>query len=747
MPTIPNSNTPRLEGQFGRPALYTGPAPEPLRPAGGYEQPPDPIYDDEPVEGSVDLREYLEIIARRKWLVLGTIIACVAFAAVKSILQTPLYSTTLRLQVDHNLNSAVESGRVVPVEMSANQEFLRTQYILMESRSLAERVATQLKLVDDKTFAPEGFSLANLFVRPPPTDTNVRSPREAHVIKTLMSNRSVQPVPGTRLISLTYSDPSPQHAQRITTAFGQAFIAFTSDKRTEAGANAKSFLDDQTQQLRLRLQESERALADFAKRENVENLYAVASNAENNLAAANAALNKIIAERIKNAKNWDQLKGAKQSELPLYLSNSAIDGLRAQRKELTLDYQEKLETFKPDFPAMIQMDAQIKEIDRQLAAEIKSAVASLKGKYEGSLSEEASTRTQIEQLRLEALDLQRRRIKYDSFAREIEANREIYNSVMQRAKEVDIAAGAVAKSVTIVDSAELPLSPTSPRLIPALMLGGVLGTIIALTAAFVAEWRDDKIRTSDDIQRIFGLSILGIIPLPILGRTLEAELANPNSAPSEAYRSLCTALQFSTHEGLPKSLVVTSAGPSEGKSSTALAIARHFANLGLKVLLVDADLRNPSLHRKTGAANEVGLSTYLTGACAPPAAIQTSDLANLALMTSGPLPANAADLLSSTRLPSLLSQGQEIFDLIILDAPPVLGLADVALLSSVASGTLFVVASAQSRKRMVRDSLTRLGQCRATVIGSVLTRFDTQTIGYGAANPYVYGTTPAASKI
>ena len=245
-----------------------------------------------------------------------------------------------------------------------------------------------------------------------------------------------------------------------------------------------------------------------------------------------------------------------------------------------------------------------------------------------------------------------------------------------------------------------------------------------------------KIHSPDQIEEITGLTPLGIIPK---ATNLDQEFNDPRSALAEAYRSLCTALQFTTENGLPKTLVITSAGPAEGKSFTSLAIARHFANLGRRVLLVDADLRNPSLHTKLGRDNAVGLSNYLTGISTPPEAMQKIEANNLAFMASGPLPPNAADLLGSARLVSLLSIGSEVFDLIVIDGPPVMGLADALLLSSAASGTLFVVGAGKTRKRLIRGALRRLQLSRGSVIGVVLSGYDARAAGYGYGGDYGYG--------
>ena len=228
---------------------------------------------------------------------------------------------------------------------------------------------------------------------------------------------------------------------------------------------------------------------------------------------------------------------------------------------------------------------------------------------------------------------------------------------------------------------------------------------------------------------------LGVIPKVEQPGNVETKLVDPRSALAEAHRSLCTALQFSTETGLPTTLLVTSAMPSEGKSITALSIARHFSIMGLKVLIVDADLRNASLHKWFGLDNSVGLTNYLTSNCSPPNAIQRTDLVNLFFMSSGPLAPNAADLLASSRLRSLLSVGSEMFELIVIDGPPVIGIADALLLSNAAAATVFVIAAGQTRIGPVRNALKRLKLARAPIIGAIINKINAKTAGYG----YGYG--------
>lgn len=714
---------------------------EPYHHVGAYGgAPPDPTSD-----LRLNILECWRILNKRKWLILSVLVASVAIGSLPKLMETPLYTATARLQIDRNVAKIIEGGNVTPVEGS-DLEFQRTQYELLLSRTMAERVASSLKLGEDPDFLkPRKFSIwaaIKGLLKPSAPVSNQsmnKSALERWAAGIVMANRGVRPVSGSRLVDIVYSDPNPVRAQKIVMAYADVFIASNLDKRFEATSYAKTFLEDQLKQLKLRLEESEKTLLEFAQKEQIVAVTERSTIAENNLAAANATLEALASERIKNEQLWRQVDAADEINLPQLLTNGVIDGLRSKRNELVTEYQEKLETFKPGYPAMVQIKNKIAEIDRQLGAEVATIKSSFKAAYESSLNQEAEMTKRIESLRGEVLDLQKRSIEYNILKREVDTNRSIYEDLLQRYKEVDVAGGVGANNIFIIEKADVPGAPSSPRMSRTLMLSLGLGLGAGFAAAYLLERLDDRVRTPEEIERISGLANLGIIPKADDANNIEAEFADPRSPLSEAYRSLCTALQFSTESGLPKSLLITSSGPSEGKSITALAVARHFAAMGLKVLLVEADLRNPSLHVKLGLEMAPGLTNYLTGSCTPPEALQKTATPNLALMASGPLPPNAADLLGSPRFLSLLSVGLEVFDLIVIDGPPVMALADAPLVSSATAATAFVVGAGQGNASIIRGALKRLQFARGLVIGTVLTKFDAKSAGYGYGYSYSYG--------
>ena len=691
------------------------------------------------------LLEYWRILNKRKWIILGVLGAFVIFGTLRTLMMVPLYASTVRLQIDVPSNRLVE-GKDSSSD-STDNEFQRTQYELLLSRSMAERVVSALKLGSDSDFfRPRQFSITDLLSKLLSQDAPAERPsagassnRDAGATAIMLGNRTVRPVSGSRLYDITYTDTSPTRAQAIAAAYAQAYVASTIDKRFEANSYSKTFLDDQLKQLKLRLEASDKALIDFAEKEQIITVTEKSSIAESNLASANMVLGNLEADRIKAEQMWRQVSGSDAISMPQFLTNGVVQSLRQQRSVLSTDYQEKLQTFKPGYPAMVESSKKIAELDRQIAAEVQTIKGTLKGTFENTRSQVEQMQKRVELLKAEVLDLQKRSLQYNLLKRDVDTNRALYDGLMQRYKEVDISSGIGANNVFVVDRPQLPGGPSSPNMPSAIFYSLVMGLGAGLAAAYLFERLDDRINSLEEMERITGIPTVGLIPKVDADSTVDDEVADPRSALSEAYRSLCTSLQFAAEGGLPKSLLITSASPSEGKSVTALAIARHFSIMGLKVLLVDSDLRKPSLHTKLGLDNSIGLSNYLTGSCTPPETFLKTGTPNLTFMPSGPVPPNAADLLAGTRFLSLISVGLQVFDLIVVDGPPVMGIADAPLLSNATAGTVFVASAGQGRVGLIRGSLKRLQGARAPVIGTVLTKFDAKRAGYGYGYGYGYG--------
>jgi capsular exopolysaccharide synthesis family protein len=386
----------------------------------------------------------------------------------------------------------------------------------------------------------------------------------------------------------------------------------------------------------------------------------------------------------------------------------------------------------------LQLKAQIDELNQKIELEVSNVKNSLHANYMAALSREQQLSAQVNTLKASELNLKDRSIKYNFLQREADTNRTLYDGLLQRYKEVGVTGGVTANNVSVVDRAEAPLKPSRPRPLVNLAIALVAGLGLGAVAAFGAEALDQAIRSPADVEQKLGVPLLGAVPLLTKGVTPEEAMKDPRSSFWEAYFSTRTALQFSSASGVPPTMVVVSARPGEGKTTTSIALAYSLARLGAKVLLVDGDLRKPSVHSRLGLDQGPGLSNYLTGSAGIPELVQPTDNPSLSVITSGPLPPTPAELLAGGRLRAFIADAQKQFDLVVIDGPPVMGFADAPVVAAAVAGTLLVVESGRTGRGQVRSAIRRLRMGHAKIIGVVLAKYDVRNASYGYGYGYGY---------
>jgi capsular exopolysaccharide synthesis family protein len=699
-------------------------------------------------EGEIDLLAYWQMLLKRRWLVLGVMASALALALLVTLLTPPVYRASATLQIDREAMQIVLVEGVTSGEANSG-DFYQTQYELLRSRALAERVTNSLHLDGaaalEKIVGRSWFDRVLESLRPGATPDAAKKPIDAtSAARIVAAGLNVEPIGNSRMVRLSYDSGDARLSARIVNAFAEEFISQQLDHRLDASSYARKYLEDQLRQTKAKLEQSERALVAFAQKEKIVSTGDGPSLVAQNLTALNAQLADAQGARIRAEA---RLRGATSSSgaaLPAdMLTDSNVRILQQQKATLQGEYQQKLQVFKPDYPEMKQLQGQIDAVDKQIASALGDVRSSVRSEYEAALAQEQLLTQELATLRSQTLDVDSHSIEYNILKREADTNRQLYDALLQRYKEIGVASDVGSNNVSIVDRALPPGGRYKPSLPLNLGIGLLLGALLGALAAFVLEFLDQTLKTPSDVEQRLRLPVFGIIPKLKKQEAPAQALRDLRSPFSEAYRSVRTALQFSTDNGVPKVLLVTSAGPGEGKSTTAWSLARNFAQLGKRVLLIDGDLRNPSLHRLAEVRGEIGLSNLLAGAANINEAVQDTDDPRLKIVLAGPLPPNPAELLAGSKLISLLTVAAESYDQIVIDGPPVLGLADAPILANASAGTLMVVEAGRTRIQAAQMAVKRLMVARARIIGVVLSKYAAQHQGagynYGSYGYYAYG--------
>ena len=710
-------------------------------------------FAEEGASGQFDIMRYWQFVWKHRWIFFIALAAALGIAATLTLMTTPVYTAKMTIEIDREAARVMNTQDVTPREEFGNGiEFYQTQYGLLKSRALAERIVDTENLTSNPAF----LHAAGLDRRRPGGRDGARPRNQAGLreaaIRRVQGGVSINPTRGSRLVQISFNSTSPDVAAQMANAVAENFIAMNLERRFESSAYARDFLQKQIGLAKDKLEASERAAVAYAIQQHIITLHestgAVGTAAqpsqgeslsEADLGAMNTDLTSATAARISAEQKWRQAQASSDLGLEQVLASPVVQELSKQKVLLQAQYEDNLRLYKPEYPSMVQLKAQIDETDRQIQSAANTVRQSLYRDYLAAAAQERVLAGKVGQLKGDVLDLKERSIAYNTLQRDLDTNRILYDGLLQRYKEVGVTAGVTTNNISIVDRAEVPHSPSKPKPFINAVLALVLGLAAGGLGAFVAEAMDQAIRRPADVETKLRIPLLGSVPLLTKGMSPKEAMKDSRSSFWEAYFSIRTALQFSTTEGIPRSLLVVSTRPGEGKTTTSIALAHSLARLGARTLLVDADLRKPSVATQLGLESKVGLSNYLTGAMTLDEITQPSEQAGLTVITSGPQPPTPAELLADSRLRMFVSQAEERFDVVIFDGPPVMGLADAPLISSVVSGTILVIEAGKTGRGPILAMLHRLRMARAKVLGAVLAKFDVRKVAYGYGyNSYGY---------
>ncbi len=705
-----------------------------------------PFGESEPgqqVNVAATLRQLWSAVYRNRLLIAGIVAACLLLGVLATMLATPRYAATATVEIDQEATKVLGTEDTQPVsDQSDIDRFLQTSVDVLKSRLVAEQVVNTLGLAGDDRF------LVAMGTKPAALKPGRDARREA-IYRLLDDNLTVELPRNSRVVDISFKTPDPALSQRIANSYADNFILLNLKRKFDRSAYARGFLQQQLVSAKQRLEDSERAMLDYSRSVGLIDASAgIGGNGEDgqptsgprslvtsDLVALNAAYAQAQGVRLAAQERWQQAQATPMLSLPEVLNNPTVGALTAARAQVQSAYDQERQRHRADFPSLQQMGAQLASYDRQLTRLAGDVRASIRDQYETAAKQEAALRGQVDVLKTATLTEQDKSVRYNILKRETDTNRTLYDGLLQRYKELSAEAGVSSNNVSLVDDAAVPDKPVSPKPLINLALALLAGLVLAGAIVFVREKFDDAVRSPEDVQTKLGLTLVNTVPLLKPGETPQEALGDPRSALSESYAALRTSLELVAADGLPQILLFTSSRSGEGKSTSAYAVARDFARLGKRVVLIDSDLRRPSLHRTLGLANNNGFASVLARHRGLDDVVQPTDTPGLSFLSAGPLPPSPAELLAGASLKIALDTLAQRFDLVVIDGPPVLGLADAVILASHAGGTVFVIEANGSHHGHAKTALRRLQSSGAAILGALLTKYDAKKVGYG----YDYG--------
>lgn len=734
----------------------------------------------------VHLTDYLNVVLKRKWIILTCLLVVVMVTAYATFTKDPVYKGTAKLLIEKKSPNILNTKDLISSGANSNK-YYQTQYEIIKSRSLANKVCKKLDLFQHEEFHPEpkkdpvsvakravssaiGSVVSGVknFVFPRiRTDKgkeikgvsleNSISEAKANVIDQFQGRLSVSPVRETHMVKVSFEASSPKLAAKIANAVGQAYIDYNLETKMETVKQAVSWLKKRLKKERQKVQQAQNKFLEYRKKHNITTDISPQTE-QIRVKRLSDLKSQILQAKTKRQKLESKYKQAKQyfsrfeslNVLPDILTNKVIQSIKESELELSIKMSKLSEKYGSNHPKIKSIRSQLRNLRERKKNEAEKIVQSLKQEYQTALSEERSLKQSLQDEKQEAMELNQMAIQYGVLKRKAESAKEMYDMLVKRFKEASLTEDIQTVNTRVVDRSEVPGNPVRPQKKRNMLLAVILGLALGTGVSFFAEYMDNTFKSPEDISKILGIPYLGMIPLMKQDKGTEPALisyTSPHSIYSEAYRGIRTNLLFSAADVSPQILHVTSSGPYEGKTVTAANLATTLAQAGETTLIIDCDMRKPMLHKHFQLERDMGLSNALTGSKDLSEIQFRTYVEGLHCIASGPIPPNPSELLGSKRMQQILDSLSEQYDRIIIDSPPITAVTDASILASRAQGVILVVQAFESTQKMVQSGLDQIRNVGAKVLGGVLNGVDMEKEGaYHSYYSYYYYYTEEGKK-
>jgi succinoglycan biosynthesis transport protein ExoP len=707
-------------------------------------------------ESQTDLRNYLLALLNRRWMILVVLAIVVIGVAIYSFVQTPVYQSKAVLDLDAPTTLLFGSDpSSQPIYWSSRESFINTEFRVLQSKLLAKGVAEKVILTPELL---KGVKLPESETQPGQKKIEINQ-----ISTALLQMLSLSMIPSTNLCEIIFTTPSPKLSMVLANLWAEEYVDHRLDSMQEYTRRTEELLGDQVKYLTDEIAQKEKALHDYSLEKKIVKPDKTRSMAAEMLTVLNGALTQATQDRISAEVRYRAMQSANSDSVPEMANHVQLQDTRTQLSQLELLYNEKSKTYKPTYPEMVRIRGEIEQLRRKLASEgndVRARVLSAaKSDYSEAISKERALQQQLEEAKRKSVEAGQKELSFDQLVMEIENKKQLLTLLLQKQNQTDVSAQGQQKKVAtarVIEQAEFPRSVYKPNIKTNLLFSLLFGLMAGIALAFSFEYMDRSLKTPDDVERHLHLPFLGIVPqyshevdnghngsgkaLPVKKEPSRAlELYNvdlmtaddPTSSASEAMKTVRTALLLASPEGAPRSLLITSSRAGEGKTFIACNLAIALTQLDKRVVIVDADMRNPRIHRVWRLRNDNGLSIYLTNDVPLDSVFRPTPINRLTLIPSGPKTPRPAELLASPKFERMLEQLQNQFDFVILDSPPVLPVADSVILASRAKSVVMVVHGGDTPREVVKLAKRKLAASNALILGTILN-------GINLANPYYY---------
>jgi len=717
---------------------------------------------------NVHLFDRLAIIIKQWKPAVGVAMLVIAGMMYQTYTTVPLYRAQARIQIDEEHTTAQTDFKEPSFVYTDPEPYYQTQYKILQGRDLALRVVKRLQLQTVPEFNGRGATppalsqaIADIkakvvaLVRGEPAVPSHRAgtpPNENQQADAFLGRVQVAPVRGSRLVDAYFISADPQFAARAVNVLAEEYVNQNLEFRLQNTDKTLEWLTEEVAKQQQVVQTSERMLAEYRENKNALSLEDRQNIIVSRLNQVNDAASRARMTRIQKEALYNQVVATNDREsLSTIASNPFVQQLKTRVSELQREKLRLEDRYGEKHPDVQRVNGQIADAQRQLDVEIDRSVAAIKADYQAAVAEEKQLGRDLESQKAQATDLNRKSIDYSVLQREAESNRQVYESLLQREKEMRVVSNSRANNVRLLDRAEIPGSPFTPNTRRAWIMALLLGLGIGIAAAFAIDYLDDTVKTPEDVTWRLHLNFLGLVPKvhgerhPLLSGPVPHDFG-------EAFRALRTALVASSGADTTRLIAVTSTQPLEGKTTTAVNIALALAIGGARVLLIDADMRRPSLHKAMRLPNDRGLAELLGGTAKMREVVQRCGDPNLLVISAGHTPSNPSELLGSDRMRAFLHQlTTGPFDWIIIDTPPVLAVTDAVVLAPLVHAVSFVIGAEMTRWRLAERAIETLQAGHPRAIAAILNRVDFDRNRYYYSRYYghqyksYYAEAPAAS--